>query len=90
MNCVGPIFFRTLRPGQTVFVLGPKYDPSLTVARLAEGNDESRICDENVNIHSKSNQFHIMKAKIGRAYLLLGRDLEGLSWLMKELNRDVY
>ena len=69
--------FRTLRPGQAVFVLGPKYDPSLTAARLGDGNDESRICDESVNIHSKSNHFHIMKAKVGRAYLLLGRDLEG-------------
>jgi len=62
-----------------VYVLGPKYDPALTSIRLndADETDESRICDESINIHSKLNHFHIMKAEIGRVYLLLGRELEG-------------
>ena len=62
-----------------MYVLGPKYDPALTSIRLndADETDESRICDESINIHSKLNHFHIMKAKIGRVYLLLGRELEG-------------
>ena len=68
-------------PGQTVYVLGPKYDP----ARMSAEDGESRICDESINIHSKTNHFHIMKATIGRVYLLLGRELEGRETIFNRL-----
>ena len=70
--------FRTLEPGKSVYVLGPKYDPALTSLRMTAMDSESTICDETVNIHTKNaNHYHIMKATVGRVYLLLGRELEG-------------
>jgi len=71
------LIYRTLEPGKTVYVIGPKYDPSLTAERLKEENSESRICDPSINIHTKTKHFHIMMATIGKLYLLLGRELEG-------------
>lgn len=78
--------FRTLTPGQTVYVLGPKYDPALTSARMNAEDGDSRICDDSINIHSKTNHYHIMKAIIGRVYLLLGRELEGIETIFNCLS----
>jgi hypothetical protein len=62
-------------------VLGPKYDPILTAARL-QSSGESMICDASATVNSKTNQWHIMQAVVGKVYLLLGRDLEGSLYQM--------
>ena len=71
------VFSGTLKPGQTVYVLGPKYDPRQSLVQLAN-NEEDSICDENATIHDAKPKA-IMKAKIENIYLLLGRELEELN-----------
>ena len=58
------VYSGTLRAGQEVWVLGPKYDPALTADRLTEDDQAS--------------QLHISKVKLGSLYILLGRDLENI------------
>jgi len=41
------------------------------------GFDEATVCEDGINIHSKVNNYHIMRATVGKVYLLLGRDVEG-------------
>ena len=72
------VFSGTLKPGKTVYVLGPKYDPRQSLAQLANSNNEDSICDEKATIHDAKSKA-IMKAKIENIYLLLGRELEELN-----------
>lgn len=59
------IFSGQIKPGDEIFVLGPKYDPGQSGACLDEGDD----------IPENS---HACRATISSVYLLLGRDLEHL------------
>ena len=45
------VFSGTLKPGQSVYVLGPKYDPKESLNRLKSGES---ICDENATIKVSS------------------------------------
>ncbi len=69
------VFSGTLKPGQDLYVLGPKYNPRETLDRINSG--ETIVVDESATLAS-SSQSHIMKAKIGQLYLLLGREMEEL------------
>ncbi len=74
------VFSGNLKPGRSVYVLGPKYDPAQTLARIAKGEE---ICSEMQTVHlgtsKTSPQYHIMKATVEKLYLLIGRDLEEIS-----------
>jgi len=59
------VYSGTIRSGQEVWVIGPKYDPSLTADKVIEDD-------------SSSSQLHISKATLGNLYILLGRDLENV------------
>ena len=69
------VFSGTLKPGQTVYVLGPKYEPLESLDKLKNGQTD--FCDPNATIKD-AKQNAIMQAKIGNLYLLLGRELEEL------------
>ena len=68
------VFSGTLRPGQDVYILGPKYDPVESLKKRQSGQD---FCDEKATIKD-AKQNAIMKAKVGHLYLLLGREMEEL------------
>ncbi len=72
------VFSGTLRPGQSLFVLGPKYDPAETLKR-ARDEGEKEVCDETATIRDNRSKWHITKATVGELYLLVGRELEELS-----------
>lgn len=59
------VFSGTLRPGQELYILGPKHDPLKALEKLSSGQE---VVD---NVHVK-------KASISHLYLLLGRELEEL------------
>ena len=69
------VFSGTLKPGQEVYILGPKYDPRESLAKRAK---DEEICDDKATIHDMKSKA-IMKAKIENIYLLLGRELEELN-----------
>ena len=69
------VFSGTIKPGQTVYVLGPKYDPREALEKQKIGQE---ICDPKATIKD-AKQNAIMKATVGKLYLLLGRDLEELN-----------
>ena len=74
------VFSGTLKPGQKVYVLGPKYDPAIALQRLKDGDT---VVDPNVatvhDVGKASNKYlHVMEATIGSIYLMLGRDLESI------------
>ena len=74
------VFSGTLKPGQKMYVLGPKYDPDITLQRIKEGKDIMDPTVKSVHDAGKTSKqyFHIMEATIGNLYLLLGRDLESI------------
>ena len=45
------VFSGTLKPGQEIYVLGPKYEPTESLRRLKQGEE---ICDENATIKVNS------------------------------------
>jgi len=68
------VFSGTLEPGQSIYVLGPKYDPAVTEGKLKEGLS---ICEEGQTVREASGSY-IMKATVGSLYMLLGRELEAV------------
>ena len=58
------VYSGTVRPGQEVLVIGPKYDPALTGVKAEAGELPS--------------ESHITRCRLGSLYMLLGRDLESL------------
>ena len=58
------IFSGTLKAGDEVFVLGPKYDPTISGKYLADGEFPEHC--------------HASKVTVSGVYMLLGRDLENL------------
>jgi len=56
------VYSGRLKPGQEVWVLGPKYNPAMTAESLLDG-----VIPPNS---------HVTKATIGSLYILLGRELE--------------
>ncbi len=70
------VFSGVLTPGKEVYVLGPKHEPSRVLELIKEGKE---VCDQSVNIHTKTAGNHIMKTTVDKLYLLLGKDLEELS-----------
>ena len=74
------VFSGTLKPGQKLFVIGPKYDPSLVLQRIKDGGD---VLNENITsvhdvAHSTEQYYHVLEGTIDQLYLLLGRDLESI------------
>ena len=59
------VYSGTLRAGQEVWVIGPKYDPALTADSITEDGEHT-------------SQLHIARVKVGSLYILLGRDLESV------------
>uniref|UniRef100_A0A8C6WET9 Elongation factor-like 1 n=1 Tax=Neogobius melanostomus TaxID=47308 RepID=A0A8C6WET9_9GOBI len=64
------VFSGVVRPGQRVFVLGPKYDPALGLNTLPEG------CSAQSD--SLPDTPHMSRSTLGGLYLLMGRELEEL------------
>ena len=58
------VYSGTVRPGQEVLVIGPKYDPALSGDLIEAGELPA--------------DSHIARCKLGSLYMLLGRDLESL------------
>merc|ERR1719357_1581422 len=56
------VYSGCLESGQELWVIGPKYDPSVTAQSLIENDQFSSS--------------HITRAEIGNLYMLLGRDME--------------
>lgn len=71
------VYSGTVRPGQTLYVLGPKYDPSAALERVRNGEE---LCSEDATVREpgKAAGHHIMRATVKSVYLLLGRELEAL------------
>lgn len=63
------VYSGVVRRGQRVFVLGPKYDPAITLQTLT---DECLVPDSMPNIP------HMACCTLDRLYLLMGRELEEL------------
>ncbi|XP_058256934.1 elongation factor-like GTPase 1 isoform X2 [Hemibagrus wyckioides] len=63
------VYSGTVRRGQRVFVLGPKYDPAITLQTLT---DECSVPDSMPAIS------HMACCTLERLYLLMGRELEEL------------
>ncbi|KAI5101216.1 elongation factor-like GTPase 1 [Silurus meridionalis] len=63
------VYSGVVRRGQRVFVLGPKYDPAITLQTLT---DECSVPD------SMPNVSHMACCTLDRLYLLMGRELEEL------------
>ncbi|KAK3863901.1 hypothetical protein Pcinc_030368 [Petrolisthes cinctipes] len=63
------VFSGTLRPGDKVYVLGPKHDPATVLALLKE---------EDISEESVKNYQHINVCQVLDLYLMLGRDFERL------------
>ncbi|KAK7076905.1 Elongation factor-like GTPase 1 [Halocaridina rubra] len=64
------VYSGVLKPGQKVYILGPKHDPGKIVNMLEDGDQLSDdILKDNPHIHVGT---------IGGVYLLLGRELEHL------------
>ncbi|KAJ0056722.1 hypothetical protein NL108_012665 [Boleophthalmus pectinirostris] len=64
------VYSGVVRPGQRVFVLGPKYDPALGLSTLPEG------CSSQSD--SVPDTPHLSLCYLGNLYLLMGRELEEL------------
>jgi len=56
------VYSGCLESGQELWIISPKYDPSVTAQRLTENDQFSSS--------------HITRAEIGNLYMLLGRDME--------------
>lgn len=63
------VFSGTLKRGQELYVLGPKYDPGATIDNSVEPSGALKDL--------KAGQY-VTRAKIGDLYLLMGRELECL------------
>lgn len=63
------IFSGTLRRGQQLYVLGPKYDPSL------ENHED---IDPTLSLKDLKSGQHVTCATVSDLYLLMGRELESL------------
>ncbi|RXN03151.1 elongation factor-like GTPase 1 [Labeo rohita] len=64
------VYSGVVRKGQKVFVLGPKYDPSLALRALPEG---CSVADALPSIA------HMACCTVDNLYLLMGRELEELN-----------
>lgn len=63
------VYSGVVRPGQRVFVLGPKYDPAQGLTMLPEGCTAANSVPETP---------HLSCCTLGSLYLLMGRELEEL------------
>ncbi|KAK7912925.1 hypothetical protein WMY93_013136 [Mugilogobius chulae] len=64
------VYSGVVRPGQRVFVLGPKYDPAQGLSTLPEGCSAQSA--------SAPDTPHLSLCSLGGLYLLMGRELEEL------------
>ncbi len=69
------VFSGVLKPGQTLYVLGPKYDPVETLENIKGGQP---IVDETATVRDNPSNKHILRAKVGEVYLLAGREMHEL------------
>ncbi|KAI1301850.1 Ribosome assembly protein 1 [Halotydeus destructor] len=66
------VFSGTLREGDELYVLGPKYDPS----EASESKDEKiEVAKAVTDLDLKE---HATKVKIGRVFIMMGRELEAI------------
>ncbi|XP_057380327.1 elongation factor-like GTPase 1 [Daphnia carinata] len=63
------VFSGTLKRGQELYVLGPKYDP---------GDIKNNSIEPNVTLKDLKAGQHVTRAKMGDLYVLMGRELECL------------
>lgn len=65
------VYSGTIKKGQTLYVLGPKHDPSQVLNKVTP-------IDEKVTLKDLHSDQHITVAKIESLYLLMGKELEEL------------
>ncbi|KAF2366380.1 Transcription factor GTP-binding domain [Trinorchestia longiramus] len=65
------VFSGSIKPGQEVYVLGPKHSPSAVAAVMSP--------DGHLTEELLASYPHITKCKVGGVYLLLGREVQRLS-----------
>lgn len=65
------VYSGTIKKGQTLYVLGPKHDPSQVLNKVVPIDDKMTLKD----LHSDQ---HITMAKTESLYLLMGKELEDL------------
>lgn len=63
------VYSGALKPGQKVYVLGPKHDPSKIISMLDNGELTEEQLKDNIHVHI---------GQVKGIYLLLGRELEPL------------
>ena len=68
------VYSGTLRPGQKLYVLGPKHDPALVEERVRHG---LAVCEEGVTVRDGEGA-SVMMAEVEGLYMLLGRELESV------------
>ncbi len=70
------VYSGTLRTNQSLYVLGPKYDPTEALQAVKDGKE---VVDESATVRSiKNANYHVLKATVGDLFLLVGRELHEL------------
>jgi len=70
------VFSGSLKPGNDIYVLGPKHDPALALSNKANAEP---YFNEGANVHDNAEGWSCFKAAVGELYMLAGRDLQELS-----------
>ncbi|KAI5725129.1 hypothetical protein M8J77_011339 [Diaphorina citri] len=66
------VYSGTLKKGDTVYVLGPKHDPSLVLDKLAAGEDLNL---DGKTLKDLKSGCHVTRVTLNQIYLLMGREL---------------
>lgn len=69
------IYAGTLKIGDEVYVLGPKHQPAVALARQREGE----VIDPKLLLKDLKDGRHVTRVTIDKLYLLMGRELEPIS-----------
>ncbi|CAG0912574.1 unnamed protein product [Notodromas monacha] len=69
------VFSGCVKPGQEIFVLGPKHDPCRYVVNGTFKADEVPVAGKLLELQS---EHHVTRATVKSVYLLMGRQLESL------------
>lgn len=80
------VFSGSLVKGREVFILGPKYDPGVTLAKV-QRNEE--VFSPNANVKTNQSELHLMKTTLQDFYLLLGREMEELDEVRNAWNSSI-
>ncbi|KAI5696487.1 hypothetical protein M8J75_013562 [Diaphorina citri] len=66
------VYSGTLKKGDTVYVLGPKHDPSLVLDKLSAGEDLNL---DGKTLKDLKSGCHVTRVTLNQIYLLMGREL---------------